>query len=183
MVFVLAGTVTDGALPGSHHFHCFTGPTVALFSSTTLTVSSCFVHFDDTLGGTENIGCNTVSNPNGQTEKLCPWVDYCSLFRCTNESDCLCQFTWPDRAATPPFSITPISGATDFYDQESVSQEKTLTTNNSVIHTMPPNTQGMGLMCMGPLFAMLLLKKTTTTNLPAKGILTKRTSGAKGEMI
>ena len=28
-----------------------------------------------------------------------------------------------------------------FYDQESVSQEKTLTTNNSVIHTMPPNTQ------------------------------------------
>ena len=141
VVFVLAGTVTDGALPGSHHFHCFTGPTVALFSSTTLTVSSCFVHFDDTLGGTENIGCNTVSNPNGQTEKLCPWVDYCSLFRCTNESDCLCQFTWPDRAATPPFSITPISGATDFYDQESVSQEKTLTTNNSVIHTMPPNTQ------------------------------------------
>ena len=122
VVFVLAGTVTDGALPGSHHFHCFTGPTVALFSSTTLTVSSCFVHFDDTLGGTENIGCNTVSNPNGQTEKLCPWVDYCSL-------------------ATPPFSITPISGATDFYDQESVSQEKTLTTNNSVIHTMPPNTQ------------------------------------------
>ena len=55
MFFVLAGTVTDGALPGSHHFHYFTGPTVALLSSTTLTVSSCFVHFDDTLGGTETL--------------------------------------------------------------------------------------------------------------------------------